>query len=300
MKFYDVGQGLGVLVSLPDGRQILVDTGVLPTWPGCSPCSDWSERFLGELAHDVADRQLDTLWITHQHADHNGNADAVMRDYSVSRYVDNGTRGHSKGQGRRVDMLHALAKRRGVDTWVTAPGRATSPWPATDALKLTPVVPDAWPVACDKAHGVNNCSIGLRIDYCQTSILFTGDAEREEERALSLSPVTLLQVGHHGSRTSSTAAFLEMTSPNYAVISSGAKNEGTNATYCHPVLETVERLNAALGTGETSLWAFGGGSCRHQRPSDWQEVRASKNLFITARDGHVTLETTGDGTFHRL
>lgn len=299
MKFYDVGQGLGVLLTLPDGRRILVDTGVLPSWPACTPCAAWSRRFLDELENDVSDRQLDTVWITHQHADHNGNADTVMREYAVTRFVDNGTRGHTRGQGKRVDMLRALASERGSEHRVIAPGRAASPWPATAELKLTPVVPDAWPVACDEAKGVNNCSIGLRVDYCETSILFTGDAEHEAERVLPIAPVTLLQVGHHGSRTSSTSSFLEAVSPSYAVISSGGKNEGTNATYCHPVLETIERLNLALGPGEASLWAFAGGSCKKQRPSDWREVKTSQNLFVTARDGHITLETNGDGTFRR-
>jgi competence protein ComEC len=298
VKFYDVGQGLGALVTLPDGKRILVDTGVLPKWPACGPCKSWSQRFLDELAKDVPDKALDTIWITHQHADHNGNADTVMFDYTVQRFVDNGSAGQTKGQKKRVKMLGDLAGDKGIQHWVTAPGKANSPWPDTRELTITPIVPAAWPKACDKSGGVNNCSIGLRIDYCRSSVLFTGDAEHEEEEVLPIEPVTLLQIAHHGSATSSTTPFLAKASPTYAVISSAKKNEGTNKKYCHPAADSVARVSDALPSQRSkSLWAFAGQSCKDQRPSDWKKAQVSEHLYATARDGHVTFQTNGDGRF---
>lgn len=98
-------------------------------------------------------------------------------------------------------------------------------------------MPSQWYPEC--GSNANVCSIALRIDCCSSSILFTGDAEAQEEADLTISaPVTLLQVGHHGSKTSSSPAFLERVKPRYAVISAGLAGEGTNSTYCHPREET--------------------------------------------------------------
>ena len=79
-----------------------------------------------------------------------------------------------------------------------------------------------------------NCQYRLSIRQC-VSILCTGDAEALEEADLTIStPVRLLQVGHHGTKTSSSPAFLDRAKPKYAVISAGLAGEGTNRTYCHP------------------------------------------------------------------
>lgn len=301
VTFYDVGQGLGALVTLPDGRRILVDTGVLPSWPACAPCRTWSRRFLDALAADVPDHTLDTIWITHQHADHNGNADTIMNAYTVKRFVDNGSDGHTPGQHKRATRLRELAAERGIEHWVAAPERPQSPWPPNDDVTITPVVPSAWPVPCSQHDGVNNCSIGLRVDYCQSSVLFTGDAEQLEEEVLPVSPVTLLQVGHHGSRTSSSTPFLDRTRPQLAVISAAPKDEGTNRGYCHPSADTVARLNRALAPQRSAtMWAFGGARCKDPQPNDWAEVPVSDGLFATARDGHLRFVTDGSGTFDRV
>ena len=93
----------------------------------------------------------------------------------------------------------------------------------------------------------NNSSIVLRIDYGQTSFLFTGDAEREAEQAVlntgaNLS-ATVLKVGHHGSDTSTTYPFLREIMPQYAVISVGEGN-----SYGHPTEDTLSRLRDADAT----------------------------------------------------
>ena len=92
-----------------------------------------------------------------------------------------------------------------------------------------------------RASDPNACSIALRIDYCKSSALFTGDAPREEEEVLDTrGKVTVLQVGHHGSKTSTGDAFLQQTRPKYAVISAAKPSEGTNDGYCHPRAVVVE------------------------------------------------------------
>jgi beta-lactamase superfamily II metal-dependent hydrolase len=88
-----------------------------------------------------------------------------------------------------------------VPVTVIEPGVATVPLASSEDVKLTAIVPPEWLSQCKT--NANVCSIALRVDYCSSSILFTGDAENIEEQQLTIgAPVTLLQVGHHGSNTS--------------------------------------------------------------------------------------------------
>ena len=90
----------------------------------------------------------------------------------------------------------------------------------------------------------NNTSIVIRIVYGDTSFLFTGDAEQETEEKILESgqdiKSTVLKVGHHGSSTSTSQAFLDAVSPTYAVISCGKDN-----SYGHPHSETLAKLASA-------------------------------------------------------
>ena len=133
-------------------------------------------------------------------------------------------------------------------------------------------------------------------------MLFLGDAEVDEESGLDVGgPVTLLQVGHHGSDTSTGDALLRVARPRYAVVSSAKRDEGTNKGYCHPRVSTVERLDAVLGGGGGAagmVVAFDAAvKCSDARDSNWRGVATSERLWFTARDGDVVLVTMGDGRF---
>lgn len=131
--------------------------------------------------------------------------------------------------------------------------------------------------------------------------MFTGDAEHDEEALLDPGgPVTLLQVAHHGSETSTTPAFLAKTRPRYAVISAGKPDQGLNREYCHPRALVVRRLVAVLGGGASvALKAFDGTRCDRATPADWVAVPGSDRLWATERDGDIVLSTSGDGVFVR-
>jgi len=96
----------------------------------------------------------------------------------------------------------------------------------------------------NSSDDTNDTSIVLKIQYGETSFLFTGDAEREAEQVILASGAdlssTVLKVGHHGSDTSTTYPFLREIMPAYAVISVGADN-----TYGHPTDATLSRLRDA-------------------------------------------------------
>jgi competence protein ComEC len=293
VHFYDVGQALAALVDLPDGRHVLVDAGDMPRRPpGCERCRP-EEPLLRKLEADLHGAPIDLLWITHQHADHLGGAAGVLHTFRVGVYADNG-RDASKAEVKRT---HRAARETGAAVRVIDRG---DPVPLHDSpdVALAAELPVTWPESC--AHDPNECSIGLRIDYCASSVLFTGDAEHDEEARLDPGEVTLLQVGHHGSETSTTPGFLAKTRPHYAVISAGKPGEGMNRDYCHPRAGIVTRLTRVLGgPASQTIVAFDGERCDRAVPSDWHAVRASDRLWETARDGDVVLSTTGDGVFQR-
>jgi competence protein ComEC len=298
VAFFNAGQALAALVTLPDGKHILVDAGESPTRPGCgAPCASWHQPVMDGLARELGDAPIDLVWITHPHSDHIGGAVDVLNHFAANAYADNGrdlTKATIKAT-RDTLMAHH------VPATVVEPGSATVPRATGEEVKLTAIVPPQWYPEC--ASNANVCSIALRIDYCSSSILFTGDAEALEETDLPISaPVTLLQVGHHGSKTSSSAAFLDRVRPKYAVISAGLAGEGTNSTYCHPRKETVDALTTVLGgagTGVMHAFPSDAGCSRTTPDSSWGDEPASDRLWVTARDGDVALVTTGDGGFTR-
>jgi competence protein ComEC len=296
IHFYDVGQGLAALVDLPGGRHLLVDTGDRPGRAGCGdPCGVASRHLTASLREDLAGAPIDLVWITHRHSDHIGGLEEVLDAVPVRAYVDNGR----DGSNAEVRRARRSARAHGATIAVVDPAHVELPLAQSPGVKLTPIVPSRWPPSC--ARDPNECSIALRIDFGASSVLFMGDAEHDEEALLDpLGAVTLLQVAHHGSETSSSPAFLAKAKPRYAVISAGKPNEGMNRDYCHPRASIVRRLTYVLGGPSSStLPAFDGERCARAVPADWVQVAASDALWASERDGDVVLTTSGDGSFRR-
>ena len=298
VHFYNVSQALSALVDLPDGRHILVDTGDSPKRPGCGTvCAGAHSTLVSKLTADLAGQPIDLLWITHQHSDHIGGATDIIERFVVRSYVDNG-RDLSVGEIRAV---RDAASAKGVPVTVVEPGHEQIPLRGAADVKVAAIAPTSWLPTCTTDR--NECSILLRIDYCSSSILFTGDAEVEEEALLNpRGTATLVQVGHHGSGTSSGASFLAAVQPRYAVISAGKPDEGENRNYCHPTRGTVEHVTHALGgPGSRTIPAFDGAACTKgaSHLAQFVEVAASDTLWATERDGDIVLTTSGDGTFQR-
>lgn len=297
VHFYDVGQALAALVDLPDGRHVLVDAGDAPEREGCGRvCARAHAHLMSRLKADLAGAPIDMLWITHQHSDHLGGAPDVLASLPVRLVVDNG-RDARKAEVRHV---HEAAAAAGAMLRVVDPSQPQSPLPSSAGVSVRAVLPPAWPRSCKDDE--NECSIALRFDDGASSMLFVGDAEHEEETQLDAGgPVTLLQVGHHGSETSSSPALLSRLKPRYAVISAGKPGEGLNREYCLPRAGIIERLSRVLdGSAAHKLTAFDGERCDRATRSDWIAVPTSDRLWATERDGDVVLTTIGDGVFRRV
>ncbi len=255
LHFYDVGQAMSVLVELPDGRHVLVDTADDPHREGCADvCARAQAHLLERLRDDLHGAPLDMLWITHQHSDHIGGAPEVLASVPVTLYVDNG-RDERKAEVRRA---RDAATARGAQVRVVDPRAPRSPAARLAERGAAARGAARWPRSCREDE--NECSIALRIDYCRSSVLLTGDAEHEEEKLLDPGgPVTLLQVGHHGSDTSSSPALLARVRPVYAVISAGKPDEGLNHEYCHPRASIVQRLSQVLDADAANAGAVDAG-----------------------------------------
>jgi competence protein ComEC len=189
-------------------------------------------RLLPKLA-DQAAVSFDAVVLTHPHPDHSRGLVAVVGLMPVKAlYVSRGA-----PRNEFLDELLETARRRGV------PIRRTGAGERIDAAGLVLDVlhpgPDPYPRAVE-----NNSSLVLRLALGSRNVLLTGDIERLAEGDLVASgkelSSDLLKVCHHGSRTSTTAAFLRAVSPRVGVIGVGRHN-----TFGHPNPQVLERLRDA-------------------------------------------------------
>ena len=215
IHFIDVGQADAALV-LCDGQAMLIDGG--------NP-SD-SSRIYAYLKQRGID-DLAYIVCTHAHADHAGGLAGALNYARVGDALAPVTEDESKS----FSNFRKYLDEQGVDITVPQPGDKFDLGSA-EVTVLGPV---------EAYTEVNNTSLVLRIVYGRTSFLFTGDMEQEAEKALVASgrwlASTVLKVGHHGSDSSSSYAFLQAVRPRYAVISVGEDNE-----YGHPDAAVLQRL----------------------------------------------------------
>jgi beta-lactamase superfamily II metal-dependent hydrolase len=220
VHFIDVGQGKAILVQTKTGN-VLIDAGE----------RDRGEAVVSYLRrHGV--RELDLLIATHPHSDHIGGMEHVLREMNVGKIIMPELP-DAVVPATRVftDLLLAIA-RDGHSVTAAGAGDVYELGGDISLMILGPV---------NTYNDINNHSVVARLDYGDVSFLFTGDIESRSERDLVESGqrlrATVLDVGHHGSGTSSTEIFVDAVSPQIAVISSGIDN-----SYGHPARAAVERL----------------------------------------------------------
>lgn len=222
----DVGQGDALAIRSPQGRWVLVDTG--PRNPGFDA---GARRVLPYLRREGAGR-LEALVLTHPDLDHIGGAPAVLRSLEVGGVMDPG---RVAGKAPFQDALEA-ALEEGIPWWSAADRRVLE----LDGIEIRVLHPPEGAGVLPPVEDANDESVVLLLRYGAFQALLTGDAPADvEEDALRRieGPVQLLKVGHHGSLTSTSRAFVEALRPQAAVISAGFRNR-----YGHPHPRVLERL----------------------------------------------------------
>jgi competence protein ComEC len=226
VDFLDVGRGDSALVTSPTGKKVLIDGGL----PEAGP------TIVSFLRNRNA-CPLDLILLTHRHADHLGGLVHVVESCGTRLYLD---APYPHESSIYAKLLRALEIRK-VPVRQAERGRTIE---LGDGARLLLLGPPS-PVIEGADSDVNANSVTSRLDFGRGSVLFAADAEELAERWLLGSGANLrasvLKVGHHGSRHSSTLAFLREVAPVAAVISTASGD----AKHPHP--ETLRRL-AEVGT----------------------------------------------------
>ena len=246
--FFDIGQGDSTLIVTPQGRQVLVDGGPeigSATRALSGPLSPW-------------DRRLDLVILTHLDADHSRGLLKALETYRVDAVLAGAK---DEDSFLYPQWRQAVERQEHRLAYLTAGQTIT----LEEGITLETVHPPAEKTAAETAAGrnnpaarrpgpdwnadirnANNKSVVLRLVYGEVSFLLTGDIELEAERYLVRTAPNLesrvFKVAHHGSKTSTTPAFLQAVNPRWAVISAGRDNP-----YGHPHPSVLARLEAAVG-----------------------------------------------------
>jgi len=257
--FLDVGQGDSILIQ-KGTKQILIDGG---------PNGKTELAKLGKYL-PYFDREIEVVVATHPDRDHIGGLVDVAKNFKIGKVL---TTGAEKDTAvfkewkdiREYDRIETLAAARGDEVdfgdakmWIISPGSSV-----------------------DAAAGdANNQSVVARLNYGESSFLFTGDIESPAEKEILAGgeniDVDVLKVAHHGSKYSSSEEFLDVTSPETAVISVGANN-----AYGHPteaVLDALKKRNIqVLRTDELGDIRF---ECKTKNEKCPPALNCDKDRFV--------------------
>lgn len=221
--FINVGQGDCEFIELPNNETMLIDAGDSGSGPEIT-------AYIKNLGYDT----INYLVATHPHADHIGGMSYVIKNLNIIHMympkVSTNTKTFENLLQTILDMNISVEKAESGTEILN-----------TENLKIGILAPDS-----EAYKNLNNYSAVIKMDYKNTSFLFMGDAEKETEVKLQDEDVQadVLKVGHHGSDTSSTTAFLEKVTPKYAIISCGKNNK-----YGHPdstVLQNLESIGSVI------------------------------------------------------
>lgn len=236
--FFDVGQGDAIFIDSPSHGRVLIDGGV-------------NRKILSELGKVLpfADKRIDVLVETHPDKDHIGGLPEVVSRYDVGLFLEPGV----ESENTIDDELKRRIEEKNVPRLLARRGMMVN---FGDGAKLQILFPNQ-----DVSNWeTNRASIVARLVYGDRKFLLTGDSPIQIENVLvSLDKENLdadiFKAGHHGSRTSTSLAFTEAVSPEYAVISAGKNN-----SYGHPhqeVLDILGNIGATiLSTAELGTIKF--------------------------------------------
>lgn len=317
--FIDIGQGESVLLEFSCGA-MLIDAGAQD--------AATRARLVAYLTQFFARRTdlhktLNTILITHDHIDHEFGLRAVVENFTVQHYVDNGLvagagapnpnwlRSEVSSGHRHIDIeeipdsdIEAVADKSGFTDAAIDSIHCGSMSPQIHVLQGHVTTNPGW--STDDYGNLNNHSLVTRVDFNGASMLFMGDLE-EAGIAVLLNYYTgaarqildadVLQVGHHGSDNATTQELLDAVTPSVAVINVGKWNWGkpntpfTTFLYGHPKQSTLDLLQASITrTRKPSKSVMAAESSKH-----FHSTTVTKAIYATGWDGTVRVVVKGKG-----
>lgn len=220
VHFIDVGNADCILVR-QDDKTMLIDAGERK-----------SKITLQHYLDTYGIEKFDLVIATHPHADHIGGMAYILETYPVDRFVMSYmAEEHTPTTASYENMLELLVEKE-IPVDEAVPGAVYELGTARLQI-LAPYEPDEEP---------NNISVVTRLTFGEKAFLFTGDAEKVVESQIIAGEYAIkadvLKMGHHGSKTSNSTAFLRRVAPNFAVITCGEDND-----YGHPHQVVMDRLS---------------------------------------------------------
>lgn len=215
--FLDIDQGDAILVETPAKHQMLIDGGK-------------NKKVIAELGKILpfGDKDIDIVVATHPDADHIGGLPEVVSRYDVGLFIEPGVLSDNSID----DELHRRVEAENIPKILARRGMVVN---FGDGVRLKILFPNQ-----DVSHWeTNDASIVAKLTYGEKSFLLTGDSTKRAEGILlnldsQILKSTVLKVGHHGSKNSTSLTYAQAVSPEYGVISAGANN-----TYGHPHKEVL-------------------------------------------------------------
>lgn len=219
--FFDIGQGDSEMVILPGNIKVLIDGGQ-------------DKKILSELAEILSptDRYIDLVILSHPQMDHFAGLIDVLKRYKVGAFIYNGRAGEAKAFKDLENAVKENLKENNALKIILAQG---------DKIKYQDNVFDVLspPKEFLASKELNDTTLVLKLSAGNFKALFTGDIGENIEKYLVENfdiRTDVLKVGHHGSKFSSGAEFLNNAKPEISVIEVG-KN-----SYGHPTAQTLTRL----------------------------------------------------------
>jgi beta-lactamase superfamily II metal-dependent hydrolase len=327
--YLDVGQADATLLEFPCGT-VLIDAGEDKEHTGSLT------NALNKFFADRPDRKrtIDVVFVTHTHLDHNNALRAVIKNYKVKHYIDNGrTTGSGKPNALWVrksanfggtldevtdDTIAEVDSDAGLSNRHIDPIRCRNCDPKISILSGSYTTrPEGW--TQDDFDNPNNHSLAIRVEFGQATLLFTGDLEKEgletlvdyydrQVRKPDLLHADVYRVSHHGSHTGMTEVpdtILDAVSPSVAIISAGRWNFGkveVGGTVKAKSFTTFSYGHPRLDV--VQLWSdkLSGTRSKSVEVKVFTKSAAptnhtvTKRVYATAWDGNINVAVTTDGS----